>query len=83
MPHSEYLIWVILNIIVGSAITSRSNIQEFWIYRDEFQGTLHDKAVGTQRSENVVHLRERLYHAVASECAGDRKSTRLNSSHNA
>ena len=27
MPHSEYLIWVILNIIVGSAITSRSNIQ--------------------------------------------------------
>ena len=39
-------------------------------HRDEFQGTLHDKAVGTQRSENVVHLRERLYHAVASECAG-------------
>ncbi len=38
-------------------------------HRDEFQGTLHDKAVGTQRSEDVVHLRERLYHAVASECS--------------
>ena len=37
-------------------------------HRDEFQGTFHDKAVGTQGREDVVHLRERLYHAVAPEC---------------
>ena len=37
-------------------------------HRDEFQGTLHDEAVGTQGREDVVHLRERLYHAVAPEC---------------
>ena len=39
-------------------------------HRDEFQGALNDEAVTAQRCEDVVHLRERLYHAVASECSG-------------
>ena len=39
-------------------------------HRDELQGAFHDETVGTQGRENVVHLRKRLYHAVASERAG-------------
>ena len=37
-------------------------------HRDEFQGTLHDKTVSAKGCEDIVHLRERLYHAVAPEC---------------
>ena len=48
MPHSEYLIGVILNIIVGSAITSRSNIQG-----DQIQMQHVDGAGGEQ---GIRHL---------------------------